>query len=280
MAWKSLGQRAQSFCSIFAERKANTNRSSIMPPTFAVTIGSTELGLTRGTLAQLDAVLRRFDRESVVLRIVSILNVIALGKTVGLEKSEIVRSLSEQYLKVLPPEPRNALAGALQNRDAIFFDPWQLLLMLKRALIVSPADHRELDFATANGEAGFFDACRFAEDLVIPDHANVADDADDRATSWVKVAAGMMPRLWMLNPPNPAVAMARFRVMFVRMAADDATVAERVKALDERFPAAMNGLTLAETSALVNFLGVWSIRHKPADVFRDPSILRLNPETF
>src|SRR5262249_2007782 len=49
---------------------------------------------------------------------------------------------------------------------------------------------------------------------------------------------------------------------------------------DRRFPEVMNGLTFTETSRLVRFLSVWSIRLKPSDVFRDPSILRLRPDTF
>lgn len=251
-----------------------------MPPTFAVTIGSNELGLTRGSLSQLDEQLRRFDRERVALRIISILNVLGIGEAAGRKKGEVARSLSEDYVRILPPLPQRALASALGNRNAIFFDPWQQLLLLKRSLIVSPIAADSLDFVTTEGETAFFDACRFAEDLLIPNHADAPSDSEDHPTRWARIAAGMMPRLWMMNPPNPAVAMARFRVMFERIPQEDPTVAKRVAALDQRFPDAMNGLTFTETSRLVNFLGVWSIRHKPADIFRDPSILRLNPDTF
>ena len=206
-----------------------------MPPTLAVTIGSNELNLAPGTLAQLDDVVCRFGRERIVLRIVSILNVLSLGKAAGLEKGQIPRSLSEDYLQVLPEESREALASALRIPNAIFFEPWQQLFVLKRALIVSPVDCEGLDFMTVDGETAFFDVCRYAADLVIPDREDGVDDSTDRATAWLKVAAGMMPRPWMLNPPNPAIAMARFRVMFERIPLEDDDIAERVKALDHNF---------------------------------------------
>src|SRR5262249_39390182 len=90
-----------------------------MPPAFAITISSRELGLSRGRAAELDEFLRRFARERVVLRITSILNVLAGGKTAGLLKGEIVRSLSEDFLTILPPTHRAALAAALADPKAI-----------------------------------------------------------------------------------------------------------------------------------------------------------------
>jgi hypothetical protein len=52
-----------------------------MPPTISVTIASQELGLPSGDIAQIDANVRRFPREALVLRIVSVLNALAaLGK--------------------------------------------------------------------------------------------------------------------------------------------------------------------------------------------------------
>jgi hypothetical protein len=60
----------------------------------------------------------------------------------------------------------------------------------------------------------------------------------------------------------------------------DQEVAKRVAALNERFPKAIAGLTFEQTATLVQFLGVWSIRLKPADIFADPSVVRLNPDTW
>lgn len=48
-----------------------------MPPTISVTIASDDLGLALGDVAQIDAAVRRFPREVLVLRIVSVLNALA-----------------------------------------------------------------------------------------------------------------------------------------------------------------------------------------------------------
>lgn len=245
-----------------------------MTPTIAVVIGSEQLGLTRGKITDLDSAIKQIGRERVVLRVVAILNVLALGK------ADTVRSLTQSYVHVLPTKLRAALSGALDDENAIFLEPWQQVLVLKRALVVCPTDQEGLDFLTESGEAAFFDACRFAADLVIPESATDSENAKDDPNAWVKVAAGFMPRLWMLNPPNPGDAIGRFNVMFRRLPAEDKMVANHVAALDERFPSAMNGLTFMDTTLLVSFLAVWSIRLKPLDVFKDQSALRLNPDTF
>jgi hypothetical protein len=52
-----------------------------MPPTISVTIGSDDLDLAPGDLSQIDMAVRRFPREALVLRTVSVLNALAaLGK--------------------------------------------------------------------------------------------------------------------------------------------------------------------------------------------------------
>ena len=129
-----------------------------MPPTVGITIASKELGLPRGTLPELDNALRRFERERIVLRIVSILNVLGLGGFGGVEKAQVARGLAEDYVKILPRGPADALAASLADPRALFFEPWQQLMMLKRALVVSPVGIAGLDFMTAEGEtdgAGF-----------------------------------------------------------------------------------------------------------------------------
>jgi hypothetical protein len=59
-----------------------------MPPTISVTIASSELGLPSGNIAHIDANVRRFPREALVLRIVSVLNALAaLVPSVDFSKS-------------------------------------------------------------------------------------------------------------------------------------------------------------------------------------------------
>ena len=66
-----------------------------MPPEISVTIASSELGLEPGDLAQIDAAVRRFPREALVLRTVSVLNALAaLGKE--------AKNLSVDFAQILP----------------------------------------------------------------------------------------------------------------------------------------------------------------------------------
>src|SRR5262249_46009156 len=177
-----------------------------MPPQIGVTVGSRELGLTAGTLGELDDAIGRIGRERAALRIVGILNVLALGGTDG------IRRLSGSFLQVLPSAPRQALAEALNaDANAIFLEPWQQLLLLKRVFTWGPVDQDGLDFLTPEGERAFFDACRFAAALVVPAPSQAPTDPDNVKNdphAWLKIAAGFMPTLWMMNPPNPAVAIA------------------------------------------------------------------------
>jgi hypothetical protein len=55
-----------------------------------------------------------------------------------------------------------------------FLEEWQQVVLLKRALMISP-DEGRLELMTPGGEAMFFDACRYAADVLGPE-----DDPFDR----------------------------------------------------------------------------------------------------
>jgi hypothetical protein len=164
-----------------------------MPPTISVTIASEELGLAPGDLGQMDAAVRRFPREALVLRTVSVLNALAaLGKQ--------ARNLSVDFAQILPAEARATLWSALSKDNALFLEPWQQLVVLRRTLEASPAEVKpELDFLTESGENCYFDICRFASDTL-----RGPDPFDDQPATadpdaWVKIAANFMPWIWMLE---------------------------------------------------------------------------------
>jgi hypothetical protein len=104
-----------------------------MPPTISVTIAN-ELGLATGDLAKIDAAVRRFPHEALVLRIVSVLNALAaLGRQ--------ARNLSADFAQILPAEPRERLLSALSKDNALFFEPWQHLVVLRRTFPVESRQH-------------------------------------------------------------------------------------------------------------------------------------------
>jgi hypothetical protein len=104
-----------------------------MPPTISVTIASDELGLAPGDLGQIDAAVRRFPREALVLRTVSALNALAaLGKH--------ARNLSVDFAQILPVDARGKLLSALSKDNALFLEPWQLCLLKSPSALASRRD--------------------------------------------------------------------------------------------------------------------------------------------
>jgi hypothetical protein len=245
-----------------------------MPPAISVTIASDELGLLPGDLGQIDAAVRRFPREALVLRTVSVLNALAaLGKQ--------AKNLSMDFAQILPVDTRGKLLSALSKDNALFLEPWQQLVLLRRTLEASPAEVKpELDFLTESGESCYFDICRFASDTLRGPDPFSDQPATADPDAWVKIAANFMPWIWMLNPPDIAAWIARSEIMFRQLPEIDEKVKTRVAALDERFPKALNGLSFTDTTSLIQFLSLWSIRLKPAQIFADPSVIRLNPDTW
>lgn len=131
-----------------------------MPPTISVTIASQELGLSPGDVTQIDAAVRRFPREPLVLRIISVLNgLAALGKQ--------AKNLSVDFAQILPADARQRLLTALSMDNALFLEPWQQLVVLRRTLETDPGETKtDLDFLTEEGERCYLDICRFASDAL------------------------------------------------------------------------------------------------------------------
>lgn len=243
-----------------------------MPPRIGTTIGSPELKLEEGGLERIDSLIAKLPREALALRLVAVLNALsALGKDAG--------KLSADYARFVTGEQRDRLAAALAKDDAIFLEPWQQLLILRRLLESAPRDGA-LALGTTEGEAVYFDLCRFASDALRPtdpfDEGEVADDPD----AWVKVAANMGPRMWMMNPPDVGYSIARASIMFTEAPADDTDLRSRVDALDARFPGSMSDLSFTETTVMLQFLAVTSASLKPAALFANPAAIRINPTSW
>src|SRR5262249_17494835 len=87
--------------------------------------------------------------------------------------------------------------------------------------------------------------------------------AQEDPNAWVKIAANFMPWIRMLNPRDIAAWIGRSDIMFRQLPEIDDKVKARVAALDERFPKALNGLSFTETTSLIQFLSLWSVRLTP-----------------
>lgn len=243
-----------------------------MPPRIGTTIGSPELDLEEGGLDRIDSLIAELPREVLALRIVAVLNALsALGKDAG--------KLSADYARFLTGERRDRLTTALAKEDSIFLEPWQQLLILRRLLQSAPRDGA-VALGTNEGEAVYFDLCRFASDALRPldpfDEREVSDDPD----AWLKVAANMGPRMLMMNPPDVGSSIARSYIMFTETPSTDPAVRTRVDALDARFPGSMSELSFTETTTMLQFLAVSSARLTPASLFANPATIRISPTTW
>lgn len=243
-----------------------------MPARFVVIIGSKELSMPAGSAGELEQALASLDREQVAKRVVNLLSILAVpNKSNG-------PALSAWYLSVLPDGPRKALNRALlEDKDRAFLEPFQLMLVLKRALAVAPMAGATA-VATPEGEALFFNACRCAADLLYVGDEGLG--SGDSVDDWLRVSASFMQRMGLANPENMRWAIARFEVMFRKMPSEIDEVRNQVAAIEERFPKAFDGLSFRETTTLIAFLALWSQRFKTADIIQNPSIIHLNPKTF
>jgi len=182
------------------------------------------------------------------------------------------RRLNSAYLDIAPSDAARRIRVVQQVRgNASFLEEWQQLVVLKRALMLSP-DAGRVTFLTPDGESMFFNACRFAADVLGPEGDPFEGDAKDDPNAWIKIAAHFMPRIWLSNPPGFHTSIGRFELML-------GTDSAHVSALKARFPEALD-LTFDETQTLARFLTVWVNRYRFDELFKDPGSIRLNPATW
>jgi hypothetical protein len=117
------------------------------------TVGSNELGLDAGTWADLDAVVSKLDRESLALRIVSVLTGLNADAAHG------GRSVSLSLASALGEA--HPLASALLKSNAVFVEPLQQLVLLRRCLTLA---HAGEDISSDIGLGLYVDASRYTSD--------------------------------------------------------------------------------------------------------------------
>lgn len=230
-------------------------------------IGSRELGLTPGGVPEADACLSKLRKQEVISLCITILHGLSVDRP-GFRLNQIFRDqLQRSAIQV------GDLVGQLAEPDCVFLEPVQQLALLRRAFTVC-SDRAELSIWTPAGIQQFFDACRYCSDAV-RGHAP-EEDGDRSVESWLIIAAGMMPRLWLGQAPNANVTAARTALMLAA-GRNSEELAARVARLRERFPAAL-GLQFDDVTILTTFIAYWSGTVTIEELFQNPGRLRIAPE--
>jgi hypothetical protein len=236
----------------------------------AVTIGSPELGLHIGTIADLDRAVALLNKEQLIRRIVTVLHALHADRPKGYQ------FVNGTFLASLLGEKRDRLRGALASGDTVFIEPWQQLLVLRRAMARAGADDG-VDVNSALGLESYFEACRYAADSLVP-ACLVPDDAPD-ATAWLHIASGLLPRLWLTTPLSPNEWIARQRITLDRLPNQDRALEPCAAELIARFPTAV-GLSHGDLLLLVAMLSYGSLKPTLEELFSSSSPIAFSPETW
>jgi hypothetical protein len=231
---------------------------------------SSELALPAGTREALDACLVQLPRESVILQAVGLLNALSA------DRQARYRTVNGRYVKAA----RNAkievgaLQVSLQDPDDVFLEPFQQLTLLRRAFAVCKESGSTPLHSTA-GMQLYFDASRYASDVtrVVAGAAAV----DGSLQTWLEIATGMMPRLWLGQVPNANDWLARTVLMLEEPT--EPSIAARAEKLKKRFEEAV-GLSQQDVSVLTLFLSYWAGVRTVDEIYDDPDVIRLDPDTW
>ncbi|MBK9239391.1 MAG: hypothetical protein IPL75_03825 [Acidobacteria bacterium] len=237
-----------------------------MPPRVISMIGSAELGLAPGSVAEADACLSLLPRDQVIPRIIWILH--ALSSDRGGTR------VNQSYLAQTHQASLHTgdLTRQLMRPNDVFLEPSQQLALLRRAFAVCP-EVAPLSLATKQGFQAFFDASRYCADVVRG--YEPTSDSGSSVDAWLTVAAGLMPRLWLSQPANVNITAARTRLMLAT-AETSAALTARAENLLARFPDAI-GLTFDQLTILTLFTAYWSGTVTFEELEADPNRILINP---
>ena len=236
---------------------------------FRVLIGSAELALPAGSLAELDAEVSTLAHEPFVLRVASVLAGLAADRSAG------YRNVSLSFAKVLGSS--HPISKALNaDAESLFLEPLQQLVLLRRAL-TAPANGA-VEVWSDKGVASYLNACRYAADI-IPTTVDPGT-AKTEAEASVQVAANFLLRASLAEPPQVTNWIARMRLMLNELPKANTEVKECVQRLRDRIEFAF-GLTFEEVATFVGLLSLWSMRFtKLEDVFSPKAGIALNPDSW
>jgi hypothetical protein len=234
-----------------------------------VVLTSAELGLDTGTLVAVDEKVSVLPREQLALRIVSVLtglsaDAAANGRTVSLS---LAGALGSDH-----PVSKALRADA----TTVFIEPLQQLVMLRRALTLPAAG--TIDISSDDGVNAYVAASRYSTD-VCSEGATGLSSAQTEAEASTHIAANLLLRASLVDPPAFTNWIARLRLMLNELPKGNERAAVWAKALRDRIEFAF-GLTFEEVAQFAGMMALWSARFTTLDqVFKKDSGLTFSLES-
>lgn len=235
-------------------------------------IDSVSLGRPRPTARALDEALSPLPRDEVIARALQITAAHALDKDTRYQR------VHQWFLDWLGPELSQPLEAVQPIRTGLvvrFVDPWQQLVLLRRATEVSP-QQGQIRLGSPEGRRLYFEACLAATDLSIPPDPPLSNDP---VVAALQAAAHFLPRMWLLNPPNLNNAVARLILFLEELPQAFPPIRPDAETLRRRFTEVL-GLPFGEVLALTAFLGYWSIAPSFEVCLAHPESLWIDPQTW
>jgi hypothetical protein len=229
-------------------------------------IDSAELGQTVGKVGDLDAALTRLPKEPVARRCVAILHALAA------DLRRAFSTVNSRLVIGLPDPERTRLLKALENKGSVFFEPFQQLVLLRRALAVCPTEG-DVALESDEGIRLYVAASRIATDVI---RAPGIAKGDRKTDDWLKVAAGFMTRLWITHPVDPVLWIGRSIAIFEDLPKSRAELDAPAQRLKDALAAGL-GVSYTVAMTLIRFLSLWSLRARPEQLAANPQIVGFDP---
>ena len=237
-------------------------------------ISSRDLGLELGTSDQLLEVLGQLPRDATVSK------ALQFAAALGCDREHRYRTVDSLLLADAPEDLRARIA-ALRARNPqedgfVFFEPWQQLLLASHAARWAATSPGGVELHTLEGRSLFLEACRIINDLSMPPAPDLVGEPIADA---LIAAAHSIPRLWLLNPPDPNDAQARLLSFLEVVPQNHPEHAAAANLLKERFRDEL-GVSFEDAIDITAFLAYWSLSNSVENALRDEKVLRVFPEMW
>lgn len=236
-------------------------------------ITSGDLGWPRGTPERLRELVATLPKELTVLK------ALHFAAALGVDKDNSYRTVDERLLRGAPDELLRRLDTVKRANPGqlfVFFEPWQQLLLAEHAVRYGGTAATLVRLETAEGHALFLEACRIINDLSMPPAPPLTGEPIADA---LIVAANVIPRLWLMNPPNINNAIARLLIFLDELPRRHPEHTDAAAALRARFMEDL-GVSFEDAVALNAFMGYWSIAPTVDAVLAGPNAVRIDPEIW
>jgi predicted component of type VI protein secretion system len=234
---------------------------------------SEDLGYERGTADGLSGLLSRLGRSAAAMKALQI------AAALGADVENRYRTVNELLLRGVSDELKrriHILQKGSSGARYVFFEPWQQLLLARHLSRFGSDAPDALDPESAEGREVFVEACRVVNDLSMPPAPALSGDA---VTDALIVAANIIPRLWLLNPPQMNNAQARLLSFLEVIPREHPERADASAMLRDRFNEVL-GVPFEDVIDLTAFLGYWSISQGAQAILRDLNVVRVAPEVW